>query len=189
MIKRLCALMCLLALLLLPACSSDDPAGGNTATSAAVATTEDTRGVTTTEGTAEDGDQSGASTTSSAPPEVQDTDEAAEGAVPDLDLFHNQPGLELIEVMTPASGGGDRPLLEWAPVEGAHHYSVSLFDSDGDLYWGWTGFGTSVHVGGDPQLVDLAPGPRVVEGMTWGVGAYGEDFVPIATSALLPVGP
>ena len=94
-----------------------------------------------------------------------------------------------VVLKTPSSGGGSRPLLEWEPVTGADHYGVYLYAPGGDIYWAWTGRETSIHVGGEPQLREGAPGPRVAEGMSWAVIAYDADLLPTAVSELRPIAP
>ena len=101
------------------------------------------------------------------------------------------PGLELDEVLltTPLSGGGLRPLLAWGPANSAAYYAVKLYAPDGSPYWAWQGTATQIHVGGEPVLEDYAEGPFVVDGMTWGVIAYDEEWAPIAASERRPIGP
>ena len=94
-----------------------------------------------------------------------------------------------IVLQTPASGGGERPLLEWEPSAGAEHYVVFLYAPSGEAYWVWSGDDTSVHVGGEPQLGPGSPGPDVVEGMSWAVIAYDADMVPVAVSERRPIAP
>ncbi|HUG48045.1 MAG TPA: hypothetical protein VMP67_06495 [Candidatus Limnocylindria bacterium] len=90
---------------------------------------------------------------------------------------------------TPTSGGGSRPLLEWEPVADADHYGAYVYAPEGIIYWAWAGRETSVHVGGEPQLREGAPGPSIVDGMTWAVIAYDPDLIPIAVSELRPISP
>lgn len=94
-----------------------------------------------------------------------------------------------VDLLTTATGGGIRPLLEWEPHDNAGAYTVTVYAPDGSAYWSWTGSTTSVHVGGEPVLDDTAPGPSVIDGMSWGVIALSDSFVPIATSHLAPIGP
>lgn len=94
-----------------------------------------------------------------------------------------------VTLLTETSGGGLRPLLEWEPVDEADHYAAYLYAPNGDVYWAWTGHGTSVHVGGEPQLRDGASGPSVVEEMTWAVMAHDGDGLPLAVSQQRPIAP
>lgn len=94
-----------------------------------------------------------------------------------------------IRLLTPESGGGTRPLLEWEEVDGAAHYAAYLYAPSGALYWVWTGSGSAIHVGGEPQLREEAPGPSVTEGMSWVVVAYSDIMVPIAVSPQRPISP
>lgn len=92
-------------------------------------------------------------------------------------------------LLTPSSGGGLRPLLEWESVSGADHYGAYVYAPDGSIYWAWTGRATQVHVGGEPRLEDRAPGPSVIDGMSWAVIAYDAEMLPIAVSGRQPIGP
>lgn len=94
-----------------------------------------------------------------------------------------------IELLTPVAGSGIRPLLEWAPVEGASYYMVVVDAPDGSPYWTWTGGATAVHVGGDPVLADDRPGPSIIDGMTWGIVALDDEIVPIAYSERRAIAP
>lgn len=100
----------------------------------------------------------------------------------DLDL----PGLEQT---TETQGGGRRPVLEWASIEGADYYIVALFSPAEKIYWGWRTSDTSVPVGGAPKLDEDALGPAVSNGMTWSVIAFGADGNPMAASARRPISP
>jgi hypothetical protein len=100
------------------------------------------------------------------------------------------PGLgDTVTLLTPQSGGGERPLLEWEPVSGADRYVVYLYAPSGDTYWVWMGFDTAVFVGGNPQLRAGASGPSVVDGMAWAVAAKTFNGVSIAVSELRPIAP
>lgn len=96
---------------------------------------------------------------------------------------------ETIVQLTPLSGGGPRPELAWEPVDGADHYSVYLYAPSGAVYWIWFGTDTSIHVGGEPQLNDGAPGPSVIDGMSWAVMAHDADQLPISVSPERPIAP
>lgn len=98
-------------------------------------------------------------------------------------------GLDSMVILTPVSGGGDRPDLAWEPVSGAALYHVTLLAPDGTVYWGWSGSETSVPVGGFPRLVPEATGPRIIADMSWTVTATGVDDVPIAVGGPSPLSP
>ncbi len=97
-------------------------------------------------------------------------------------------GLPLIELLTPSSGGGVRPLLQWSPT-GAPIYGVYIYAPGGSLYWAWRGRETEVFVGGAIRIEPEHPGPSITEGMTWAVVAYDENLLPLASSAVVPIGP
>ena len=82
-------------------------------------------------------------------------------------------GLDPIEQLTPLSGGGSRPLLSWAPVDGAAVYVVMVYDADGAPYWSAVTTATEVYVGGPLQIPTGNDGPRIEAGYTWSV--YAED--------------
>lgn len=98
-------------------------------------------------------------------------------------------GLDSIELTTEQQGGGDRPLLEWSPVDGVDVYGVYLYAPDGSTYWTWQGEATSVFVGGESQLPDSMPGPSVADQMTWSVVGFDADFLPVAASDVRPIAP
>lgn len=86
-------------------------------------------------------------TTEAAPVEVED-----------------QPGLPMangveIELVTPRSGGGERPMLEWTAVDGAEAYTVAVYDADGAPWWSWSGPETAVVIGGVDTDAQIG-GPR-----------------------------
>ena len=95
----------------------------------------------------------------------------------------------VVTLHTSTSGGGGRPLLDWQQVAGADHYGLYVYAPDGRIHWAWTGRETSIHVGGEPQLREGAPGPRITEGMSWAVVAYDADMLPITTSEIRPISP
>jgi hypothetical protein len=94
-----------------------------------------------------------------------------------------------MSVVTPEAGGGDRPDLEWAPVDGAVRYDVTVLAPDGSVYWGWSGSETSVPLGGFPRLVPEAAGPRIITGMSWTVVAVDADAFPLAIGGPRPLSP
>lgn len=98
-------------------------------------------------------------------------------------------GLATIEQLTETTGVGTRPVLRWAPVEGARRYHLFVLSPSDVVYWGWQTTDTSVPVGGLPALPEGAPGPAISEGMTWSVAAVDDDGHIIALSARRPISP
>ena len=93
-----------------------------------------------------------------------------------------------VHLSTPESGGGDRPLLTWEPVDGAVQYYVVLRDAADVPYWAWRTAESELLVGwieSDPT----APGPRVVEGASWTVTALDGTGGVIAVSHARPISP
>ena len=99
----------------------------------------------------------------------------------DEELFLEGLDVPEIEQLTPRSGGGHRPLLEWVPVAGSASYELTFFDQEGFLYWAWTGTETSVYLGG-VSAPDGTPGPAALEGMSWAVVALDQAGSVIAQS-------
>jgi hypothetical protein len=120
---------------------------------------------------------------------AQDVSPAPTTTVPEPSAAPFFEGLGDVIQTSPESGGGIRPLLDWEPVEGADHYAVVLYAPDRDAYWAWFGADTAVHVGGEPLLRDDAPGPSIVEGMSWLVIAYDAGGLPVAISPTRPIAP
>lgn len=98
-------------------------------------------------------------------------------------------GLLEITLLTPTSGGGTRPILEWEPVDGAAGYEVALNGPGGGIYWAGWATGTSIPVGGEPLIDPEFSGPSVSEGMTWSVAAYDADGYLVAISVMRPIAP
>ena len=98
-------------------------------------------------------------------------------------------GLPEITLLTPMSGGGTRPILEWETVDGAAGYDVALNGPGGGIYWAGWATGTSIPVGGEPLIDPEFSGPSVSEGMTWSVAAYDADGYLVAISAMRPIAP
>lgn len=99
-------------------------------------------------------------------------------------------GAAAIELLTPTSDAGLKPLFEWSPVENASRYSVFLQFSDGQPYWSWSGAGTSVYLGGyDSAPPDDSAGPVLLDGMSWAVVAFDAQGTVIASSHLQPISP
>lgn len=98
-------------------------------------------------------------------------------------------GLPGIELFTPVSGSGTRPILEWGAVDGAAYYIVSVRTPEGAGYWAWRTADTSVPVGGHPRLSEAAVGPRVAPAMLWSVVAFDTEDNLIAASNHRPIAP
>lgn len=110
-----------------------------------------------------------------------DSPESGDNASSDTPVTVGAPGAPEFEpIQTMDTEAGPRPLLQWAPVDGADEYHVSVFAASGDAYWGWSGTETQVNVGGisDPDAV----GPHVFEAMTWVVMASTMDGEVLAMS-------
>ncbi len=99
-------------------------------------------------------------------------------------------GLTSIQLLTPSSGAGIKPLFEWSPIDGAAQYSLFLQFSDGQPYWTWTGTSTSIYLGGtDSPPPEDAAGPILEDGMSWSIIALDAQGNIIATSALQLISP
>jgi len=123
-------------------------------------------------------------TTPNAPNTANDTDADSTDSVIRAAL-----GIPPVTLLTPESGGGSRPELAWAVVDGAFFYNVVLLDPTGRGYWGWEGTAAAVHVGGEPVIKEGLSGPSVIDGMTWQVAAYDDDQNLIALSHRQPIAP
>jgi hypothetical protein len=172
---RRSALFVAVGFLVVAACSGDDDAVSSTtgggATTAATTTASGTTSETSTPDTT-----TVESTTTTTPTE-------------DLEQLMPELGLAEITQLTPVSGGGTRPILEWEPVEGALNYYVAVVDPGGGPYWAWRTGATAVPVGGEPRLDEGAFGPAISEGMAWSVTAVDADGALIAISAMRPISP
>lgn len=151
-------------LLIVSGCAGDD---GATDSPGGAGTTSSTTGTSA--------EESGSVGTSEPPPETTTT------LAIDEEIFLEGLDVPEIEQLTPRSGGGHRPLLEWSPVEGAVDYELTFFDREGFLYWAWEGSETSVFLGG-VEAPDGTPGPAALEGMSWAVVALDESGTVIAQS-------
>ncbi len=109
---------------------------------------------------------------------------------PDSQPYLPFSGLTSIELLTPANGAGEKPLFEWAAVEGAARYSLILQFTDGQPYWAWSGSQTSVYLGGthSPPAAEAA-GPALQPGMAWAVLAFDAQQNIIAASQLQAISP
>jgi hypothetical protein len=99
------------------------------------------------------------------------------------------PGAETIVQITPTSGGGTRPLLEWEPVDGAAEYLVIVFADDAQPYWSTITDQTETYVGGARAIPEGVDGPEVADGYSWAVYADDNNGAPIASSARRPIAP
>lgn len=99
------------------------------------------------------------------------------------------PGFPLITVFTPSAGGGTRPLLRWESVPDASLYSVVVYDTAGEPYWGTLTDEAQTYVGGPHQIVEDRPGPRVADGGAWSVVALDAGGRPLAGSGIAPISP
>ncbi len=106
-----------------------------------------------------------------------------------MDLPDYLEHLDRITLLTPESGNGPRPILKWEAADGADRYGVYLYGSDGELYWSWQGRETEIPVGGRPQLLENALGPRVSDGMTWAVIGFNAEQMPVAAGGLRSINP
>lgn len=124
-------------------------------------------------------------TVTTGPPDTSDG--SSDPVVTDPPLI-DRIGLARLTLLTPESGGGERPLLAWQPADGATLYYVLVFDPEGRTYWAWSTASTSVFMGGaDLKLsIDI---PRIADGMTWAVLAIGADDLPVAQSERRPIAP
>lgn len=100
------------------------------------------------------------------------------------------PGVDVpeIEQLTPTTGVGGRPLIEWGSFEDAHAYELTVFGAGGTIYWSAVGPETSIYLGGAPAS-DQSPGPQIQEGMTWAVVGLDADGKVIAQSRIRPINP
>ncbi|MFV9672640.1 MAG: hypothetical protein ACNYZH_05390 [Acidimicrobiia bacterium] len=100
------------------------------------------------------------------------------------------PGVDVPEItqLTPTTGVGGRPLLEWSGYEAASAYELTVFGAGGTIYWSSVGPESSIYLGGAPAS-DQSPGPQVQDGMSWAVVALDVDGNVIAQSRVRPINP
>lgn len=100
------------------------------------------------------------------------------------------PGVDVPEIdqLTPTTGVGGRPLIEWSAFDDAHAYELTVFGAGGTIYWSAVGPETSIYLGGAPAS-DQSPGPQIQDGMTWAVVALDADGNVIAQSRIRPINP
>jgi len=98
-------------------------------------------------------------------------------------------GVDPIEQLTPQSGGGSRPLLEWLPAGNAASYFVVVYDENADPYWSTLTSEPRVYVGGIAQIPEGRDGPAVAAGYSWVVYADDIEGNLIAASGVRPIAP
>jgi len=103
------------------------------------------------------------------------------------DVFADYPHVALIG--PPQTGAGVGPTFEWAPVDGAVSYRLSVLGPDGPI-WLWEGADTSVALAlrPDPRPAS-APALEIVAGSSWSVAALDGAGNLIAISGSRPVSP
>ena len=95
-----------------------------------------------------------------------------------------------IALLTPETGVGPSPRFEWNAVPGAARYLLFVFDTNGQMFWGWDGTATSVYLGGlDNPPTPGTMGPVLDAPMTWAVIAYDAAGKLIASSPTRPIAP
>ena len=95
-----------------------------------------------------------------------------------------------IGLLTPEQGVGPLPRFEWTPVTGAARYLLFVFDTSGQMYWGWEGTATSVYLGGlDRPPTPGRMGPTLDAPMSWAVVAYDAGGHLVASSPRRPIVP
>ena len=94
--------------------------------------------------------------------------------------------LPTIELLAPTElDAGRAPTFEWAPVDAAATYRLSVLAPDAPT-WAWLGSATSVRYGGVPEG---ANGPSLRPGSWWSVTALAGDGSVLAVSDLRAVSP
>ena len=72
-----------------------------------------------------------------------------------------------LATLTPATGGGVRPILAWQPVKGAAKYRVVVLDAKRRPYWAWEGTTIKVPMGGGTKpAAKGSDGPRIGAGFS-----------------------
>jgi hypothetical protein len=98
-------------------------------------------------------------------------------------------GVDPIEQLTPQSGGGSRPLLEWLPAGNAASYFVVVYDENADPYWSTLTSEPRVYVGGIAQIPEGRDGPAVAAGYSWVVYADDIEGNLVAASGIRSIAP
>jgi hypothetical protein len=94
--------------------------------------------------------------------------------------------LPTIELLAPTEfDAGRAPTFEWAPVDTAATYRLSVLAPDAPT-WAWLGSATSVRYGGVPEGVN---GPSLRPGSWWSVTALAGNGAVLAVSDLRAVSP
>lgn len=101
-------------------------------------------------------------------------------APPEPDDIWTLLGIERVELAA-TEPNQPRPVLSWAPVDGAVRYALVVLDADGVPYWAWTGADPSIRFGGRGEGDD-GQVPFLHEAMTWRVSAYDADDRIVAIS-------
>ncbi len=94
-----------------------------------------------------------------------------------------------ITQLTPTTGEGIRPLLEWESVPSAAIYTVIVYDAVGAPYWSAVTAEPQVFVGGRLQIPEGRTGPNIGDGYTWAVYADAADGTFLAASPLRDIAP
>jgi hypothetical protein len=168
-------ILAMVLMVLAAACTSDE----SSPTTTAPPPSGDIAATTT------DGDTESASTTAAVTPQTTTTSEPE----PEGPLYIEGIVLPSVTLLTATSGGGERPLLDWEPVDGAAWYQAIVVTSGGDTYWTWPTEDTAVFVSGVESDVTTSPGPRIAQGMTWAVLAFDDTNLLIAQSNHRPIEP
>lgn len=145
----------------LAACSSDDPSSTASSTTVAPTETADEPASPTTATASDAASTTAAASTTSA------TSTSTTSSVPDepATRFAEVAGAP-IDLLTPATGNGPKPLLTWEPVAGASTYDVIVNTLDGGPYWTWRGTTAEVWLGGHETEPDAdTEGPVLTEPM------------------------
>ena len=95
-----------------------------------------------------------------------------------------------VSLLTAPEGGGDKPLLEWEPTEGASEYRLVVTNTDGIGYWTWSGSESSIWFGGSiEQPAPDTGGAVLLESMLWQVFAIDAAGELVGVSELTPIAP
>jgi len=162
--------------------------GGSSAADPATSTASPSAAARTTVPTVESVEPT--TTSSTALPETTTTEVATTlpiEATNRPDVFADYPHVALIG--PPQTGAGVGPTFEWAPVDGAVSYRLSVLGPDGPI-WLWEGADTSVALAlrPDPRPAS-APALEIVAGSSWSVAALDGAGNLIAISGSRPVSP
>jgi hypothetical protein len=188
--RRLAATLAVAALGFTACGGDDDDAAATTVAD----TTSDTTVPADTTDVTEPADDTVAPVTSAPTDAATDDTSVPETAVPttepEPDDLMATLEVPVIDIATPTSGGGERPLLQWAAVDGATAYRLVVL-AEGEPYWAWVGRTASVPFGGgDPGS---GPGQLAVltgdAAYTWTVTAWDDGGNLLGASAPAPIAP